>query len=274
MSRRGAEPPRAPIAAPADRGTVQSLERGILMLDMILRAQEPPRLIDIAAAFGIDKAAAFRLLATLARAGLVVKDPATRRYAPGPGLFAWMALARPEIALSALARPALLALALATGHSAHLALPAGDAVLLADHVPGRGLVGVQARVGVHEPLHCTAVGKSILSVLPPAQRIARLGAAPYRRFTPATLTTQAALEADLAQAAADGFALDAGEFNPLIGCIGAPIRDAHGQPVGSLGVSLLLAEVGGRRERLAAIGPRVASAAAEVSAILQRPGLR
>jgi IclR family acetate operon transcriptional repressor len=254
----------------ADRGTVQSLERGIGILDYVLRAPEPPRLVDIAATFGIDKAAAFRLLATLARAGLVAKENATRRYTPGPGLLAWMALARPEIVLSAIARPSLVALAQATGHSAHLALPAGSAVLLTDHVPGRGLVGVQARVGVHEPLHCTAVGKAILAALPDDERIRILGAAPYRRFTPATLTTEAALAANLAEVNVVGFALDAGEFNPLIGCVGAPVIDAAGRPAGSLGISLLMGEIGGERRKLAALGPRVAAAAANVSAVLQQ----
>ena len=66
------------------RGRVQSVERALALLDAI--AAGPPRgstVAELALACGINRATAWRLLATLEGRGLVDRDPATSRYQIG-----------------------------------------------------------------------------------------------------------------------------------------------------------------------------------------------
>ena len=66
------------------RGRVQSVERALALLDAI--AAGSPRgstVAELALACGINRATAWRLLATLEGRGLVDRDPATSRYQIG-----------------------------------------------------------------------------------------------------------------------------------------------------------------------------------------------
>ena len=66
------------------RGRVQSVERALALLDAI--ADASPRgstVAELALACGINRATAWRLLATLEGRGLVDRDPATSRYQVG-----------------------------------------------------------------------------------------------------------------------------------------------------------------------------------------------
>ena len=68
----------------AGRGRVQSVERAVALLDAI--AVGPARgstAAELALACGINRATAWRLLATLEGRGLVDRDPATSRYQIG-----------------------------------------------------------------------------------------------------------------------------------------------------------------------------------------------
>ena len=66
------------------RGRVQSVERAVALLDAIAGAS--PRgstVAELALACGINRATAWRLLATLEGRGLVDRDPGTSRYQIG-----------------------------------------------------------------------------------------------------------------------------------------------------------------------------------------------
>ena len=71
------------LSGQAWRGRVQSVERAVALLDAIAGAS--PRgstVAELALACGINRATAWRLLATLEGRGLVDRDPATSRYVP------------------------------------------------------------------------------------------------------------------------------------------------------------------------------------------------
>lgn len=73
--------------APPPPGGTQSLERAIGLLRAVAaRAPEGARLADLVVACGLPKPTTRRLLAALAREGLIEQDEASRRYHLGPGL--------------------------------------------------------------------------------------------------------------------------------------------------------------------------------------------
>ena len=95
--------------------------------------------------------------------------------------------------------------------------------------------GLGSRIG--ENAHTLALGKVALSLLGEAvlQRYIDRG---LRVFTPATITSPEELRAQLADIRAGAVAFDCEEFRPDFCCLAAPVRNAAGQPVAALGISM------------------------------------
>ncbi len=64
------------VESPA--GHIQSLEKGLRILDEIIEAPAPLKLADIVRRFNMDRASAFRFLQTLEHRGFLRKDATTK----------------------------------------------------------------------------------------------------------------------------------------------------------------------------------------------------
>ena len=128
------------------------------------------------------------------------------------------ALARLD--LRDLARPLLEQLVRETGETATLSLPAQGEGVTVDFAPSPHSVSSRAEIGRASVAHATAVGKLVLAHTPGA--LASL-AEPLERYTPRTLTTLAELELAVAEVRAAGIAEAAGEREPGLNAIAAPV---------------------------------------------------
>jgi DNA-binding IclR family transcriptional regulator len=132
------------------------------------------------------------------------------------------------------ARPIVDALSQVSGHLVHLAVFDGQQAIVIHRVSadsGTPLTLIEAA-----PVHCTSVGKAILAFQPPA-KIDAIIAGGLKRFTDSTITDGRKLKSELKQIRARGWAVDEGEHQPGIRCIGAPIHDRAGRVVAGLSVS-------------------------------------
>lgn len=241
-----------------DAGPVKSLARGLRALDLLL-ANVDVGTVEIAAALGIDKGAASRVLQTLVAAGYAMQGPG-RRYQAGPKLRARSA--QPVLPGSATlrerARPLLERLHAATQETAHLAIRADDRVLYLDKVETDLPLRVDRPVGTLSPLHCTALGKIFLAY----------GEAPLPRslaeFTTRTTIDLESLRASLKRIVEHGYAIDDEEFALGIRCVAAPLRDSEGRVVAALGISGPTARI--TPKHLTAYGRLVLEIAADFAA--------
>jgi DNA-binding IclR family transcriptional regulator len=221
----------APRPADAAPGPVRSLARGLRAVDLLLQKVDVGT-VEVAAALGIDKGAASRLLQTLVAAGFAMQGPG-RRYQAGPKLR--VRSAQPVlpggVSIRERARPLLERLHEATKETAHLAIRADDRVLYLDKVETDLPLRVDRPVGTLSPLHCTALGKIFLAY----------GEAPLPRslagFTTRTPVDIDALRAALKRVVEIGYAVDDEEFALGIRCVAAPLRDGTGRVVAALGIS-------------------------------------
>ncbi|WP_454825139.1 IclR family transcriptional regulator [Paraburkholderia xenovorans] len=234
-----APPDEAAARAKPDTTVIQSLDKGLSIFEYILKAGRPKRLNEVASHFDIDKSSAFRFLNTLERTGLVVKDAALKTYTPGPTLSAWSRMVRTDASLVEVARPFLKKLSVMTKQTSHLAVLQDDRVVLIEVMPADNVVSVRQTAGDWEPLYCTGVGKAILAHLPENERNRLIDRITFREHTPTTLTTPEMLRLELARTVEEGLAYDNGEANPQLCCIAAPVLDANGYPVGSVGISMI-----------------------------------
>jgi IclR family acetate operon transcriptional repressor len=145
----------------------------------------------------------------------------------------------------------------------------GMAVYLAQ-VECRQMMRAFARPGSRVPLHCSAVGKAMLCGASD-KRLARiLHQHGMPRLTVKTITSPAALRADLARARSSGHVVDDEEHAIGLRCIGAPIFDETGDVVAGISASGPMARV--VDDRVPALAHLVREAARAISAEMGAKG--
>lgn len=243
----------------------QAVVRAISLLKLFTDQQPEWSLTPLAAAAGLNKATAFRLLTALESEGLVVRAPGSERYRLGPGLALLGGRAIRANSLRVVAHVELEALAAATGETAALEALAGNEVLVLDEVAGSHIVTGAQYIGSRWPAHATSTGKAILAYLPQRQ-VEELLPGPLPSYLPNTITSTEALFAELARVREVGYAVAREELEAGLVAIGAPVRNDGARVVAAVSVA-------GPASRLTAarvpeIAAQIGAAAARISANL------
>ena len=224
--------------APArDRGSVQSVDRALTLLEGLARSAGGVPLTELAARAGLNISTCHHLLATLIKWGYVAKAPG-RRYALGArGLHLGQAFLK-QVDLPRRAQPYIERINDETGESVHLAVLQGDSIITLMKREGRHAVRVDTgAVGASDAAHATATGKAMLAWLPEHEMRRILALGRMTAFTPHTITDADTLIEELRLVRRNGHAVDREEFQPGVVCIGAAIRDHLGAVVGAVSAS-------------------------------------
>lgn len=199
--------------------------RLIALLEHVARADKALTLTDIIGEVHQPKPTVYRMLQQLEQAGLLVKEPDGKRYAPG----ARLAKLAEDVLLNAQVRAArhaiLQQLVDEIGETCNYTMPAGTEVVYLDRVETAWPLRFHLQPGSRVPLHCSASGKLFMAWMPPAQRSRLLGHLQYKGYTPNTITTRSRLEAELARVRAQGYALDNEEYLDGLVCVAVPVFD-------------------------------------------------
>lgn len=210
---------------------IQSLARGLKILDILGESPSGVSVTELAEQLNLDKGSASRLVATLANYAYAEKDPVSRRYSLGPQVVTLSRSLLAKLPLREVAKPFLRELMEKSGECAHVAILSQGKVLYIDQVESAASLRVNAEIGSLSPLHCTALGKSLLAFgrNPMPQKL--------ERFTENTLITPDALRKNLELVREQGYALDNEEFDLGVRCIAAPVFDYRDKVIGSIGIS-------------------------------------
>ncbi|GAA4582384.1 IclR family transcriptional regulator [Planotetraspora phitsanulokensis] len=176
---------------------------------------------------------AHRYVTSLLELGVLDRD-AAGSYHLGVTLITLAGQYLEEDGLRAAARPYLVELVELSGETVHLGVPVGDQIVYVDKVESAKSVRLVSRIGSTSPLHSTAMGKAVLSL--DERRAEEILAGPLERRTPRTLTGDALL-AELRVVRERGYAIDDEENEEGVRCVGLPLMNASGQPVGAFSVS-------------------------------------
>lgn len=238
----------------------QAVDRAARLIRQVVDSAAPVTFTELAASSGLARSTTSRLLEALVRNDLLQRD-AAGAFTPGE-LFirsAWRG--DPETALVALAMPFLQQLGARTGETINLGVARGQMVEQIAQVDSRFLLGATNWVGRPVPLHCTALGKVLL-----AFGAATLPPGPLERRTVRTITSRAALEADLGDVGRRGWAVTLEELEPGLVALAAPVRRSDGAVVAALSVSGPSPRLEG--ERIAEVAAACLGAADALSAHL------
>lgn len=224
--------PRSPIVPPDSASAAALLRESELsspalrligLLEHVARADKALTLTDIIGQIHQPKPTVYRMLQQLEQAGLLVKEPDGKRYAPGPRL----SRLSEDVLLNAQVRAArhaiLQQLVEEVGETCNYTMPAGTEVVYLDRVETAWPLRFHLQPGSRVPMHCSASGKLFLAHMPPVQRNRLLSHLKYQGYTPNTITSRIGLEAELARVRAQGYALDNEEFLTGLVCVAVAV---------------------------------------------------
>ncbi len=244
-----------------DKSRIQSIGKMVDVLGSFSTVHRHLSLSQVAAAAGMPRASAHRMLSALREIGFIEQDPRTGSYCLGIRLFELGSLALANLDLLREAKPFIDRLARLTGESAHLGVFNGLAVIVVEREePAERSRGIQPSES--SPAYCTGVGKALLAFQPPdvVERVIEYGLRPY---TTNTVTDPDRLRDELRAIRARGYAIDDCEHQIWVRCVAAPIRNASGHVFASMSVTGSADRM--TLERVAQIAPLVMQTADSVS---------
>jgi DNA-binding IclR family transcriptional regulator len=217
--------------------SIQSLGRGLTILEAVAESPEPVALRDLTGLLGIDRSSVFRLANTLRQRRFLTNPEGSNDFVLGPSV--WRLSRRyGRYDMVTRCREQLRALSVKTGETAHLAVRDGRQALFVDHhVPTGQVLTVSGQTGELVPIHATAHGKALLADFTATDLAELFGRAALPGYTKRTILTLGDLSKIAAKIADRGFATDDGEFVNGLRCVAAPIRDREGHVVASIGIS-------------------------------------
>lgn len=248
-----------------EEGGTGTLGKAMAVLETVALAERPMRFTDVLAVSGQPRGTLHRQLSHLVQEGLLELRP-DHAYVPGLRLLKLASASWARNEFRAVAAPFLEALHRQTGETVHLGVLRGREIIYLDKVESRQAVRMNSQIGNASPAYCTGVGKAALAALDAEALDALLSGLEFRRFTPQTITSRAALLDELARIRLSGIAFDREEHEPGIRCVAAPVFDAGRALVAGVSVTGPAYRVG--EAQLDDWAPRVRHAAGAIMAEL------
>jgi IclR family pca regulon transcriptional regulator len=214
---------------------VQSLERGLSVIQAFSSERPSMTLSEVARATGLTRATARRLLFTLCSLGYATSDG--KRFSLTAKVldigYAYLS----SLDLTSVAQPEMELLVERTHESCSAAVLDGTEIVYVVRVPTKRIMTISLGLGTRLPAYAASMGRVLLANLPPEQLDAHLAQIDLEPLTERTVTNEAVLRAELDQVRRQGWALVDQELEEGIRSIAAPLRDGNGRVVAALNVS-------------------------------------
>jgi IclR family pca regulon transcriptional regulator len=201
---------------------VESLDRGLRLLQAFGETSGPMTLSDIARAADLPRATARRILFTLAHAGFVSTDGKLFSLTPHVLTLAGSYLRSNQVV--AVLQPVLDRVATSAQEISSLAVLDGDEVVfIARGSPAR-VFSAGLDIGYRLPAFCTSVGRAMLGQFDDTELAKRLKAMRREALTPHTVTDPKRLLAAIIADREQGYSLVDREAEPHFRSISVPVR--------------------------------------------------
>ena len=245
---------------------IQSLDRGLVILEAVGKSTDPVSLGELTGILGIDRSSAFRLANTLRARGFLSYPSGRKDYILGPSIWRLSRQYDWSNMLIRVSHEHLKGLASLTKETAHLAVRVGERALFIDHAAAIHVIAVTGQTGELLPLHCTAHGKALLADCDKQELKMIMGSRPLEMVTPRSVTSLTKLAKMCSEINEQGYATDDEEYLEGVRCVAAPIRAQGGAVIGSIGISAPLQRF--PQERYAICGAQVRDIANQIGAAL------
>lgn len=220
-----------------NRNVIQSLDRGLIIMEALSRSQELMGLPELAELLGVDPSTVYRLLGTLLNRGFVIQDPISKKYSIGLKVIELSRRAIDSVQIRVTSKPYIRQLVAETGESTNLAIFSDKSAICIDHKTSPSPLAVTNEIGEPFIYHATAMGKVILAFQPDDIQEEILSNYTFERFTPNTISSAMMLSAQIESIQKNYFAVDDEERFIGVRCIAAPIFDYTEKMIASIGIT-------------------------------------
>jgi len=226
---------------------VQVITRCLNLLEVLPEKEEGFGVLELAKRINLPGSTVHRILNALKKEGYIRQNPETEKYRVGYKILSLAGRMLENQSLKKIARPHLQKLKDSTGETTHLVILEGKNAVCIESFESSSNMRICSPIGENNPLHCTAVGKTILANLPAAEQ-KKLLAKRLKQYTGNTIISLKKLEAELRIVKERGCAFDREEYQQGVMCVAAPIKNSAGRGIAGVGISFPVFRADKRKE--------------------------
>jgi len=227
--------PKRPEPSGLSPNFVQSLARGLSVIEAMGSQSKPMTLSEVAAVTSLSRAAVRRLLLTLQELGYVSADGRLfflTAHVLGLG-YAYLA----SLPLTQVVMRHMEAVVEEVHESCSVSVLDRSEIVYVARVPTKRIMAANLGVGARLPAYATSMGRVLLAALGPRELDAYFARAQLVARTTRTVTREAELRRILAQVARQRWALVDQELEDGVRSVAVPLHDRAGHVVAAMNVS-------------------------------------
>jgi DNA-binding IclR family transcriptional regulator len=216
---------------------VQSVDRALRIIELVSQTREGRGVTELASYLELNKSSIYKLLSTLVSHGYIEQDTETKKYRLGYKCLELSSTLLESIDLRSEAKPYLEELETLTNEVIHLVVYDQGEVIYIEKLEGSETLRTHSKVGRRAPMHCTSVGKVILSYLPEQEVVSIIAKYGLPKHTDNTIIDEKQLLAALRKIKQQGYGMEIEENEIGISCMATPIFDSRGKISAAVSIS-------------------------------------
>ncbi len=244
-----------------------SVKKAFEIIRYIADHQGEMTLSELSRKLNMNKTTLFRYLETLQKLDILEKRDGS--WFLGMELFSLGHQVDLQKSVIERVHPIIFACSRRTNETLSFAGLIGESAIYLDKVESSRGLQMRATLGDRLPFHCTALGKSILSVLPEYQVTELLERLNLKKYTPNTVTEQDVLISQIEEVKSSGYSLEEEELEPGLSCIAVPLYIKGLKFCGAVSFSGASSRL--TRERMMELVKELNQVAAEIRESLEIP---
>lgn len=222
----------------ADKYNIKSVERCLAILDIFAQTEEPITMQTICETLGFNSNMAFRMLATMVKAGYLDKDEKTGYFNVSIKSLPLSRKALMSLEVRRVAMPIL-----DTFHDKYpkanlnLAVRYQQEIIIIGRIDSTSVPLTCCIPGKVLPFHASSLGKVLTCDLPENELDALIASKGLKPYTQNTITTPEALKEELAHVRRDQLSRDRSEFILGHNCNAIPLHGKNGTTVAAISLA-------------------------------------
>ncbi|HEX6220991.1 MAG TPA: IclR family transcriptional regulator C-terminal domain-containing protein [Acidimicrobiia bacterium] len=245
------------------RDFIQSLERGLAVINSFSRDRQTQTLSEVAQQAGLTRATARRILLTLAELGYVSQSG--RGFALTPRVLDLGYSFLSSFRVVELAQQPMERLVDEVKESSSMSILDDTEIVYVARVPTTRIMTIALALGSRLPVYPTSMGRVLLAGLSDDEVSEYLSKTELIQLTPHTVTDPSELRDTLDEVRSRGYALVDQELEEGVRSIAAPITNSRGEVIAAMNISCHASRVTVARMK-SEFKPRLLSTAREISA--------
>ena len=216
--------------------TVKSLEKGLCLLEVLLKEKRAMGVNELAKLSGMNASTTYRILQTLKTHGWVFQSEDTK-YLLGEKIGFVTEKNNLYLALKDVALFVMQNNTQREGRPMNMAVRNGSSCVILQQTRTDRIIELVNPINSCIPIYASASGKVLLSELPDHLLNDILDTLDFQRLTKNTITNKFDFITELQTVKKQGWAIDLNESSEFVSCIAIPVRNPDGHVIASLSFS-------------------------------------